>query len=82
MDSIDAAAEPEGDAIPREYKDARGRDAGEETMLPNKGHELYGGIYTKIRHPQCLGEMPLWWSISLFLNSPFLVCFSCLNIPA
>ena len=40
MDSIDAAAEPEGDAIPREYKDARGRDASEETMQ----RELVGRI--------------------------------------
>ena len=40
MDSIDAAAEPEGDAIPREYKDARGRDASEDTMQ----RELVGRI--------------------------------------
>jgi RNA polymerase sigma-70 factor, ECF subfamily len=32
LDSMDAAAEPEGVLPPREYKDIRGRTAGEETM--------------------------------------------------
>ncbi len=32
MESIDAAADPEGEAIPREYRDNRGRDAVEETF--------------------------------------------------
>ena len=32
MDSMDAAADPEGDGVPREYQDARGRDAGAESL--------------------------------------------------
>ncbi len=44
MDSIDAAAEPEGDAIPREYKDARRRDAGEETMQRELLERIDAGI--------------------------------------
>ena len=45
-------------------------------MVPKKDHILYGGIYEKIRHPQAVGEMPLWWVLSFLLNSPFLVLFS------
>jgi len=56
-------------------------DAGEETMTPKKEHQLYGGIYDSVRHPQAIGEMPLWWTFAFLLNSPFLVAFSCLYIP-
>lgn len=56
-------------------------DAGEETMIPKKDHQLYGGIYRLIRHPQAAGEMPLWWAFAFLLNSPFLVEFSCLYVP-
>jgi len=52
------------------------RDAGEETLSPKKEHRLYGGIYEKIRHPQTVGEMPLWLVLALFLNSPFLALIS------
>jgi protein-S-isoprenylcysteine O-methyltransferase Ste14 len=50
-------------------------------MLPSKNGKLFGGIYTKIRHPQAMGELPLWWSLSLFLNSPFLAIYSIVMIP-
>jgi len=52
------------------------RDAGEETMVPDKAHEIYGGIYEKIRHPQALGEAPLWLVTALIVNSPLLALFS------
>ncbi len=69
-------------AIPSGYLMWRGmKDAGEETMVPKKDHILYGGIYEKIRHPQAVGEMPLWWVLSFLLNSPFLVLFSFVYIP-
>jgi protein-S-isoprenylcysteine O-methyltransferase Ste14 len=69
-------------AIPSGYLMWRGmKDAGEETMTPKKEHTLYKGIYEKIRHPQAIGEMPLWWVISFLLHSPFLVLFSFLYVP-
>lgn len=52
------------------------RDAGEEAMVPDKSHTLYGGIYNKIRHPQALGEAPMWIAMGLLINAPFLVVFS------
>jgi len=68
--------------IPCGYLMWRGmKDAGPETMTPKKEHEMYGGIYAKIRHPQAVGEMPLWWVIAFLLHSPFLVLFSFLYIP-
>lgn len=58
------------------------RDAGEETMTPRKGHELYsGGIYDHMRHPQAVGEFPLWFTFALLGHSPFLTLFSFLYLP-
>lgn len=69
-------------AIPSLYLMIRGvLDAGEETMRPRKEHSLYGGIYKKIRHPQALGEMPLWWAMAFLIHSPFLVVFSFIWVP-
>jgi protein-S-isoprenylcysteine O-methyltransferase Ste14 len=56
-------------------------DAGEETIKPSRNHSLYGGIYTKIRHPQAIGELGVWWIFSFLLNSPFLCVFSLIWIP-
>ncbi|MFX0185122.1 MAG: methyltransferase family protein [Candidatus Hodarchaeota archaeon] len=56
-------------------------DAGKEAMAPQVDQKLYQGIYTKIRHPQALGELPLWWVGALFLNSPFLALYSFIFIP-
>ena len=55
--------------------------AKEETMMPDKSHTLYGGIYKKVRHPMALGEVPLWWVIAFLLNSPFLTVFSFIWLP-
>jgi protein-S-isoprenylcysteine O-methyltransferase Ste14 len=69
-------------AIPSGYIWVRGmRDAGEETMIIKKEHTMYGGIYQKIRHPQAVGEMPIWWVMAFLLNSPFLVLYSFVWIP-
>mgnify|MGYP000844986370 FL=1 len=57
------------------------RDAGEEALRPKKEHTLYGGIYTKLRHPQAVGEVFLWWVIAFLLHSPFLALFSFIYIP-
>ena len=57
------------------------KDAGEETMKPKREHEMYGGIYEHIRHPQAVGELPFWWVISFLVHSPFLVLFSFVYIP-
>lgn len=44
-------------------------DAGSETMKPSDETEMYGGIYDYIRHPQSLGEFPLFVAIGFFTNS-------------
>ncbi|MFX1567103.1 MAG: methyltransferase family protein [Promethearchaeota archaeon] len=57
------------------------KDAGTEALLPDKKHTLYGGIYNKIRHPQALGEVFIWWVVALLLNSPFLFLYSIVWFP-
>jgi protein-S-isoprenylcysteine O-methyltransferase Ste14 len=57
------------------------RDAGEEAMRPRKEHVMYGGIYTRLRHPQAVGEVFIWLVIAFLLNSPFLVIFSLIYFP-
>jgi protein-S-isoprenylcysteine O-methyltransferase Ste14 len=57
------------------------RDAGEEALHPKKEHTMYGGIYTKIRHPQAVGEVFLFATIGLLLHSPFLTLFSLIYFP-
>jgi protein-S-isoprenylcysteine O-methyltransferase Ste14 len=56
------------------------RDAGKEMHAPQKGIQLHGGIYKKIRHPGALGEMPLYVVIALFVNSLFLTVWMILFI--
>ncbi|MHA2074565.1 MAG: methyltransferase family protein [Candidatus Hodarchaeales archaeon] len=71
-----------GIAIPSCYIMIKGlMDAGKEAMIPQIGQQLYQGIYEYIRHPQAVGELPLWWSFSLILNSPFLALYSIVFIP-
>ena len=68
--------------VPSAYVMIRGvLAAGGESVMPKKKHKLYGGIYKKIRHPQAMGELPLWWVLSLLLNSPFLALYSIVWIP-
>jgi protein-S-isoprenylcysteine O-methyltransferase Ste14 len=57
------------------------RDGGEETICPREEHTMYGGIYRKLRHPQAVGEVVLWWVFAFFLNSPFLAAYSFIYIP-
>ncbi len=57
------------------------KDAGREALFPDKKHTLYGGIYEKIRHPQALGEVFIWWAIALLLNAPFLFLYSIIWFP-
>ena len=54
--------------------------AGKETISPSKETEMYGGIYKYIRHPQTLGEWPLFIAFSAFINSWLLVILSILYI--
>ena len=54
--------------------------AGSETLSPSKDNEMYGGIYRYIRHPQSLGEFPLFIALSFAFNSWFLVMISSLFI--
>ncbi len=49
------------------------KDAGQETIQPSRETQMYGGIYNHIRHPQSLGEFPLFISIAFIVNSWFLV---------
>lgn len=68
--------------LPCGYLMCRGiKDAGQETMIVKREHTMYGGIYEKIRHPQALGELPLWWVIALLLHSPFLALYSLVWVP-
>ncbi len=69
-------------AVPSFWLMALGvRDAGPETLFPHPEHDLYEGIYRKVRHPQAIGELALWWAIAFLLNSPFLVLYSFIWIP-
>ena len=49
------------------------RDAGQESIQPSKETPMYGGIYNYIRHPQSLGEFPLFIAIAFIVNSWFLI---------
>jgi protein-S-isoprenylcysteine O-methyltransferase Ste14 len=49
--------------------------AGRESWHPEKNGELLGGIYKYIRHPQAIGEFPLFIAIAFAVNSWFLVIF-------
>ncbi len=49
------------------------RDAGSEALQPSKETQMYGGIYNYIRHPQSLGEFPLFTAIAFVVNSWFLI---------
>ena len=55
--------------------------AGEEAARPKKEHEMYAGIYQKIRHPQATGEVFLWLGFAFLLNSTFLALFSFVYFP-
>ncbi len=57
------------------------KDAGRETLIPDKGHVMYGGVYEKIRHPQAIGELASWFTIALLLDSPLLTLVSCFYVP-
>ena len=57
------------------------RHAGEETLRPKKEHSMYGGIYTRIRHPQAAGEAFLYAVIAILLHSPFLTIYSLVFFP-
>jgi len=64
-------------AIPSIYLEVLSYKAAKsETLLPDKNHSMYQGIYEKIRHPMAVGEVPFWWVIAFLVNSPFLVVFS------
>jgi len=54
--------------------------AGSETLSPSKDTEMYGGIYKYIRHPQVLGEFPIFVALAFAANSWFLVLVSTLFI--
>ena len=57
------------------------KDAGKEALIPKKAHLMFGGIYTKIRHPQAAAGVFGWLWIAFLLNSPFLVAFSFVYFP-
>ena len=69
-------------SIPSGYLLMKGmKDAGEETIFVKREHQLYGGIYKKIRHPQAVGELPFWWVFAFLLHSLFLVLYSFIWVP-
>lgn len=56
------------------------KDAGSETYKPSDKTKMYGGIYKHIRHPQSLGEFPLFIALAFFVNSWFLVIIQTLFV--
>lgn len=54
------------------------KDAGKETMVPSKETQMYGGIYRYIRHPQTLGEWPIFLAMGVITNSWLMVIESVL----
>ena len=48
------------------------KDAGKESLKPSKETKPYKGIYNHIRHPQTLGEFPMFIAIAIIFNSWFL----------
>lgn len=56
------------------------RDAGSEALQPSKETQMYGGIYNYIRHPQSLGEFPLFTAIAFIVNSWFLIILTIVYI--
>jgi protein-S-isoprenylcysteine O-methyltransferase Ste14 len=57
------------------------REVGEETMHPIKEHTLYGGIYSKLRRPQAVGEVFIFPVMAILLHSPFTTLFSLIHFP-
>ncbi|NHJ32960.1 MAG: isoprenylcysteine carboxylmethyltransferase family protein [Asgard group archaeon] len=55
-------------------------DAGSETLTPSEENKMYGGIYERIRHPQTVGEMPMFVALAFALNSWFLVLYTIIFI--
>lgn len=49
--------------------------------IHTKDNELFGGIYSKVRHPQAATLLHFGWITGLLLNSPFLVLLSFIWIP-
>ncbi|MFX0060292.1 MAG: methyltransferase family protein [Candidatus Hodarchaeota archaeon] len=49
------------------------KDAGTETVKTSKDTEMYQGIYNYIRHPQIFGSVPLFFVLSMIINSLFLL---------
>lgn len=68
-------------AIPTTYMVLTGmKDAGEEAIQPSKESEMFGGIYTRIRHPQTW-EYGYFFALGFLLSNPFLVLFSFIWLP-
>ncbi len=57
-------------------------DAGAETMQPEAGGQLHGGIYRRLRHPQAVGGLSMWFVAAIALDSPFLLGWSLAFVPA
>ena len=68
--------------VPAMYLLIRGSiDAGEETLKPLPEHQMYGGIYERMRHPQAMGESVTWLGGAFLLNSLFLAFYSLIWLP-
>ncbi len=52
------------------------RDAGKETMKPDKDHDMFKGIYEDIRHPQTTATLMIWFGFAILLNQFFLVLYT------
>jgi len=52
------------------------RDAGKETMKPNKDHDMFKGIYEHVRHPQTTATLMIWFGTAIMLNQIFLFLYT------
>jgi protein-S-isoprenylcysteine O-methyltransferase Ste14 len=55
------------------------KDSYPEFYSPQFEQRLFGGIYNRIRHPQALSVILIWFSISLLLNSVLLLIITVIS---
>lgn len=54
------------------------KDAGEETLKPQVDNPMFGGIYSKMRHPQTTATVLFYFAIAFGSNQLFLILYTIL----
>jgi len=52
-----------------------------DSFVPRKENQMFGGIYTRVRHPQAVADVTYWFAIGFLLNSPFLLVVALIWVP-